>query len=391
MIRRLAPFAIIAGGFLLAFILLSTGPTLEPRPPEAVPPLVRVIEVSAEPVQMTAKTNGTVIPRTQSELVPEVSGRVVGISPDLVSGGFFKAGDLLLEIDPTDYEVQLEQARAGLARARSELDNAERAYARQLDLAERQSTSDAQKDDALNRLRIARASVAEAEALLSRAERDLARTEIVAPYDGRVRSERADLGQFVNRGNPIATIYATDIAEVRLPVNDDVLAFFDVPLTSEKSEISVPVRLSARFAGARQNWEGEIVRTEGEIDPQTRMINLVAQVEAPYEAMDDRAPLAVGLFVDAEILGTTLENIFVLPRSAMQSGVPSGSDLVYVVDAEGRLSFREVAVVRTVGDKVYIASGLQDGERVCISTMDSAVDGMTVRAESATTGQVARS
>ena len=121
------------------------------------------------------------------------------------------------------------------------------------------------------------------------------------------------------------------------------------------------------------------------------MINLVAQVEAPYEAMDDRAPLAVGLFVDAEILGTTLENIFVLPRSAMQSGVPSGSDLVYVVDAEGRLSFREVAVVRTVGDKVYIASGLQDGERVCISTMDSAVDGMTVRAESATTGQVARS
>lgn len=384
MLRRLVPPGIIVGGFVLAFVLLSTGPTIEPRPPEVVAPLVRVMEVESGPVQMTASTNGTVIPRTESELVPEVSGRIVSISPSMVSGGFFRAGDVLVEIDPIDYEVALERAKAGLARARSELDNAERAYNRQLDLAKKQSTSESQRDDALNRLSIARASLSEAEAVLRKAERDLSRTRLVAPYDGRVRTERADVGQFVNRGNPVATIYATDIVEVRLPVNDEVLEFIDVPLSTAAVGASLPVRLTAEFAGAEQSWTGQVVRTEGEIDPTTRMINLVAQVERPYQK---KVPLSVGLFVRGEIVGETLQDIVVLPRTALQAG----GNQVYVVDAEGRMEFRDVEVLRIIGDEVYVSSGLQTGDRVCVSALNNAVDGMTVRTESVGAGRVASS
>lgn len=383
MVRRFAPLAIILGGLIIAFVLLSTGPSIEPRPPEVVAPLVRVIEAEAGPVQMSATTHGTVVPRTESDLVPEVSGRIVAISPSMVSGGFFSAGDMLIQIDPIDYEVALEQARAGLARAKSDLDNAERSYTRQLDLAKKQSTSDSQKDDAENRLAIARATLSEAEALLKRAERDLARTGIVAPYDGRVRTERADVGQFVNRGSSIATIYATDFAEVRLPVNDDVLEFLDAPLTNRESGQMLPVELSAEFAGKRHSWSGKVVRTEGEIDPTTRMINLVARVDDPYQPRDNQAPLSVGLFVEAKIIGETLEDIVVLPRGALQTG----GQQVYVVDDENQIRFRDVEVLRIIGEQVYISSGLKGGERVCVSALNNAVEGMTVRYQIGATGQ----
>ncbi len=384
MIRRFAPLAIIVGGIAFAALLLRSGPSIEPRPPEVVAPLVRVMEVEAGPVQMSASTHGTVIPRTESELVPEVSGRIVSISPKLVSGGFFSSGEVLLEIDPIDYEVALETAKARLVRTRSELDNAERGYERQLDLASRQSTSESARDDALNRLNIAKASLSEAEALLKRAERDMSRTKIVAPYVGRVRSERADVGQFVNRGTSIATIYATDVAEVRLPVNDAVLEFLELPLTGQAPGETLPVRLSAEFGGELQTWQGEVVRTEGEIDPTTRMINLVAQVADPYS---QDVPLSVGLFVGAEIMGEVLEDVIILPRSALQAD----GQQVFVVDEENRIQFREVEVLRIVGEEVYLSGGLRTGERVCISTLSNAVEGMTVRFETVGTGRVASS
>jgi len=209
--KRLLPFVILAAGFGLAAVLIVTGPQTVPRPPTVLPPLVRVLSANPTTVQLSSNTHGIVVPRTESELTPEVSGRVLAVSDALVSGGFFSKGQELLSIEPLDYEVALEEARARLARADSDLSNAKKTYSRQLDLARKQSASASQQDDALNRLRIAEATLKEAIARLSRAERDLSRTRIIAPYDGRVRSERVDVGQFVNRGNPIAMIYATDM------------------------------------------------------------------------------------------------------------------------------------------------------------------------------------
>ena len=193
-----------------------------------------------------------------------------------------------------------------------------------------------------------------------------------------MRSERVDIGQFVNRGNAIAVLYATDYAEVRLPINDEELAILDLPLApvvGDEARLAAPkVTITARFAGEEHHWPAQIVRTEGELDPQTRMIHLVARVDAPYAPVAGRAPLAVGLFVDAEIHGRIAADVAVLPRSAVRQ-----NNRVLVVDRDSHLQFRSVSVMRTVGELAYIDSGLVAGDRVCISPMDNAVEGMTVR------------
>jgi len=376
--KVLLPIVILIVGFGMAAAIIATGPKLEQQAPPPSSPLVRIWSAEPSTVQMTSVTHGTVLPRSESELVPEVSGRVERLSPAMVTGGFFSKGSTLFQIEALDYEVALEQATAAVASAQSELVSARRAHARQLDLARKQSTSESLRDDALNRLRIAEAALRDANARASRARRDLARTRVTAPYDGRVRSERVDVGQFVTRGQSVATIYATDYAEVRLPVHDDELAFLQLPLASleqEQQPANHPkVILRADFAGQAHTWEGRIVRTEGELDPQTRMINIVAQVDAPYQASATRPPLAVGLFVEAEILGKVANNIFVLPRSAIQA-----NNQVYVIDEANRLEFRDVDILRIVGEQVYVSSGFNRGETVCLSTVNNAIQGMAVR------------
>ncbi len=370
------PALILVGGVGFAGLLIATGPKVEPRAPSVSTPLVRVLDVVPKNVQLSVSTHGTVVPRTESELVPEVSGPVIWMSPAMVSGGFFAKGQALLRIDRLEYEVALEEARAGLARAESEISAAGKEQERQLDLARRQVSSDSRRDDAVNRFGVAEASLREASARLTRAKRNLARTEIVAPYTGRVRSEHIDVGQFVNRGTPVATVYAVDFAEVRLPVPDEELAFLDLPMVSGATDRAkaVPVILRARFAGGEHSWRGVIARTEGELDPKTRMVNVVARVADPYGQTEGRPPLAVGLFVEAEILGPQAENVVVLPRSALR-----GDGRVLLVDPEDRLHFRDVQVLRIARDEVYVSAGLASGERVCISPLESATDGMAVR------------
>jgi len=371
--RLLVPIGILFAGFITMGIIIKTGPTLDQKPPVSTAPLVRTWVATSETVQLSVLTYGSVLPRTESELIPEVSGRVIKISPSMVSGGFIQKGAILLEIDPLDYEVALEQARASLASAKSELTNAKKAHERLLDLAKQQSASQSQQDDALNRLRFAQASIREAMARLSRAERDISRTKIKAPYDGRVRSKRVDIGQFVTRGAPIANLYATDFAEVRLPLHDEELAHLDLPLAGQASPNQPTAILRARFAGADHTWEGKVVRTEGELDPMTRMVNVVAQVEAPYERSGNRPPLAIGLFVEAEIIGNNVDNVYVVPRSALQT-----NEQIYVLSSENRLQFRDVDILRMVEEDVYITSGFKSGETICLSTVSNAVEGMLV-------------
>ncbi|MFT7245516.1 MAG: RND family efflux transporter MFP subunit [Candidatus Azotimanducaceae bacterium] len=375
--QLLIAVAIVLFGIANMVMLVKSGPTLDPKPVVPLAPLVRVLNVTPETVQMTASTYGTVAPRTESELTPEISGRVMAVSSAMVSGGFFKKGQVLVTVEPLDYELALEQAKANLARSESEVVNARKTNSRQIDLAKKNLASDSATDDALNRLHVTQAILQEARARLAKAVRDLERTELVAPYDGRVRSKRVDVGQFVNRGNPVATIYATDYVEVRLPIKDEELEFVDVPLAGNSALDSTnlaSVNLNANFGGNRFEWTGEVVRTEGEIDPQTRMINVVARVLSPYETDGNKPPLSIGLFVGAEIQGQSFDDVVVLPRIALR-----GDSLVYVVDAENRLQFRDVVVLREVNDQIYIRGGLKAGERVCISPLEIVVEGMRVR------------
>ena len=376
MLRRIGPpIAIIIVGFGLAAALLRTGPSITPQAPVAKSPLVRAVTVQPADFEFEATARGTVMPRSETELIAEVSGRVIELSQSLVTGGFFKEDDVLLRIDPLDYEIALEQASAQVQRATSELATASKNYERQRNLSKRQSTSESLEDDARNRLQMAEAAQREARARLASAERDLERTVVKAPYDGRVRTEQVDLGQFLNRGSRLARLYAIDAAEVRLPIKDDELAFLNISLRDGSAWEKRPsVSLSAEFAGAVHRWTGEIVRTEGELDPKTRMIQLVASVADPYRA--GTTPLPVGLFVDAVITGGVQPNIVRLPRGAMVS--PSE---VYIVDSSERLVRRTVNVLRSQGDFVYINDGLLRGDRVCLSRLATAMPGMKVRVE----------
>lgn len=374
--RYLGPAVVVVAGIALAALIIATGPDLDTQSrPEEIP-AVQTMEALPQPVRMTVTAHGTVMPKTESSLVAEVSGRVISVSPAMVSGGFFAEGDVLVEIERIDYEVALEQSRANLASAQSELVNAEKAYQRQDELTETQSVSESQRDEALNRLTIARASLREAKARIERAQRDLERTRLVAPYDGRVRTERIDAGQFVNRGESIATLYSIDFAEVRLPVRDEDLAFLSLSLArTTGSESTMPeVVLRAPFAGLARSWPAIVVRTEGELDPDTRMVNLIAQVARPYDQPGGTPPLTVGLFVEAEIIGRTFDDIIAVPRSALQAG-----ERLYVVDADGRLASRDVDVLRLSGQTAYLRGGIVAGETVCLSFLTGAIEGQRVR------------
>jgi len=339
-------------------------------------------------VTLTVASQGTVRPRTESTLSAEVSGLVVGVSPAFVDGGFFEAGDLLLQIDPQDYRQALVEAESRLAAA--ELRLAQEAAAGELaraewaELGEGEATALTLHEPQLAQ---AAAAVAAAAESIAQAQRNLERTEVRAPYAGRLRLKQVDLGQLVNRGAPLASIYAVDAAEVRLPLPDDQLAFIDLPLSyrDEADDTTGPeVVLQAEFAGRTHEWTGRIVRTEGEIDPRSRMVHAVARVDDPYSRGDDpqRPPLASGLWVTATISGRFVQGVSVLSRAALRDG-----DQVLVLNGDNRVRFRDVDVLRKTNTDVIIRSGLEAGERVVLSQLATVTDGMKVRTL-ATDGQV---
>jgi len=372
--ERYFPILIVISGLIIGSLILFTGPSLEPRAPPENKPLIRTITAKSESIRLSSTAFGTVSPRSENELIPEVSGSIVFMSPSLVSGGFFKKDDLLFSIEPLDYEVALEQSSAALKSAESELENAQRNHDRQINLAKKQSISESRKEEAINRLRFAESAHREANARVSLAKKNLERTKIRAPYDGRVRNEKIDLGQFVNRGQSIASIYAIDSAEIRLPVHDKELAFLDLSLFETAKSKDDAVILKATFAGEQHTWSARIARTEGELDSRTRMINVIAEIDSPYSSKDSRPPLTIGLFVEAEILGRFIKDAVVIPQSAIQD-----RNLVYTVNEKNRLEFRKVKILRMINDQAVITDGLKTGDTVCISALRNAEPGMEVR------------
>jgi RND family efflux transporter MFP subunit len=376
--KTVLPIAVILLGSAASVGLVVGRGSVETRAPASNAPLVRVQVAVPETVRLQIETQGTVAPRTESDLVAEVSGRITWVSASLTSGGFLEQGEALVRIDATDYEVAVERAHAALVRTESESQLARGQLDRRRQLADKGVASNAALDDAANFDRVAEAGLRDARASLRQAEHDLSRTEVLSPFAGRVRGKHVGVGQFVTRGATIARVYAVDYAEVRLPIPDADAAFLRLPVDyrHESSATSGPrVELRARFAGTSYTWQGRIVRTEGELDPKTHMIHAVVRVTNPYGRGDnpDQPPLAIGLFVNALIDGIEVEDVVALPRSALRGG-----DKMVVVDETGRLRSRRVDVLRRDRNRVWVRSGIEAGERVCTTTLAVMVDGMRV-------------
>ena len=375
------PVIIIVIGITAAFVMITSRAKIETKPVTFPAPLVRAKKIELQDVQLTVRSQGTVSPRTESDLVSQVAGEVIQVAPQFAAGGFFKEGDLLVRVDPRDYEFALSRRKAEVAQARLRFvqEEGEASVARE-------EWEKLGKEEEPNPLVLREPQLAEAKAALDaalanlkQAELNLERTQIRAPYDGRIRVKKVDVGQYVSPGAPLATIYAVDYAEVRLPVPDDEIAYLDCCLdyrSQNPAALNIDVNISASFAGQSHRWQGKIVRVEGEIDPLSRMVNLVARVKDPYgeNQRSGRPPLAVGLFVEAEIIGKKVKDVAVIERSALR-----GTDQVLVIDVENRLHFRTVDVLRADFETVIIRSGLSEGELVCLSALETVVEGMEVR------------
>lgn len=385
MLKKLLPLLVLAAAAAVVVVLLRTRPVVETAPREIAPPPVRVVAVQPTSVELRVRSQGSVVPVTEADLVSEVAGNIVWTAESFEVGGFFDGGDVLLRLDRRDYELAVASARASVAQARVALtrEEAEAEVARE----EWEELGEPGEPGPLvlrePQLEEARARVEAAEANEARANLDLSRTAIRAPFAGRLRAKRVDRGEFVNRGVPLATIYSVDAAEVTLPVPDSELAFLELPLGSELGGAGPRVVLQAEFAGGRHEWEARIVRVGGEIDPATRMVNLIARVQDPYRAASGRPPLSVGLFVDAEILGRSVDSVFEVPRGALV-----GADRLWLV-VDGRLMLRPVGILRSDPDVAVVSEGLASGELVSLTILETAVDGMLVTPEVVTPEVVA--
>ena len=380
LLKVLLPVVALVVGAVGAITIVKAKPEAQRVAPPEIVPLVEVMQAARGPHTYTVQAQGTVQARTSSALVAEVAGRVLRVADDFVEGGFFEQGATLLWLDDRDYRAAVAQAEAQVAQANLVLER-EREEARvareEWDRFEREGEPSAL---VLREPQLAQAQAAldAARAQLERAERDLQRTQVRAPYTGRIREKLVDVGDFLQPGARAAGIYAVDYAEIRVPLFDQDLAFLDLPLGRRgvdfDSDDAPRATLRGRFAGEQHEWQGFVHRTEGEIDPRSRMVHAVVRVADPYgEASDDGVPLAVGMFVDVAIEGRTVSDVVVLPRRAL---LPE-SRVGVVVD--GNLDLRDAHVLRATRETVVLSRGVEDGETVLLTRLDVLVDGMSVR------------
>jgi RND family efflux transporter MFP subunit len=374
-LKIVLPIAVLFAGIAGAMLLASSRKA-PPRVERAAPgPLVEVLVADPTDVPIVVEGHGEVVAKVAVEVVPQVVGRVVEVSPSMVAGGFFKADQMLFVIEPRDYELGVDRSQAAVARAEVQLERelAEATVARQewdeLHPGEAPSSGLVVREP---QVRQAKAELEAARADLAVARLNLERTRVSLPFDGVVVSENVDLGQFVTTGRALATVYGTDAVEVRVPLKRGELGWFDIPNGSGRTGPRAEV--SAGVAGVTHTWEGRVVRMEAQLDATSRMAHVVVEVARPFAASGGRPPLMPNTFVDVRIFGSTLDDVVPLPRHALRDG-----ERVWVFD-DGSLRILDVDVARADRERVYVSAGLEEGDEVIVSALDAVTDGMKIRA-----------
>ncbi|MEM7739788.1 MAG: efflux RND transporter periplasmic adaptor subunit [Pseudomonadota bacterium] len=384
MIRKLKFTGSVIGLALsFAFVIMVMGalrPNVESQAPTSAAPIAFVQDVVYAPMNLSVRTQGEVAPRREIQLAAQIAGRIDSVAPSFANGGVFKSGEVLVSIEDADYRLAVTRARANVAQSEQQLavEEAEGALAAR-DFEELSGTSTGQSASLLTlrkpQLAAARANLEAARADLEDALLALSRTKITAPFDGRIRSINANIGQYVTPGQNLGQVFSTTVAEVRLPLTDEDLAKLQLPFAFEATGDDAPeVRLSASAAGVEREWVGRIARVDAAIDATTRQISAIAEVDDPYGAGSDNGfPLAFGLFVSAEILGPTIPLGTVIPYVSMQN-----NGIVFVVDAQDQLQKKTPTVIAQTGEGYVAIAGLDAGDRLVISPVTSDA-GETVR------------
>ncbi len=333
--------------------------------------LIDVLNLTSAPVTFTITSQGTVKPRTETILSAEVSGRIISISEKFIPGGIFYKDEVLMEIDPTDYEVAVAQSRALLKQRQIEFNGAK-------SLRKKGYRAEAEMAAADTALQTAKAA-------LVKATKNLQRTKIRLPYDGMVKSKDSDIGQFVNPGSRLGNTFAVDKAEIRLALTDQDLAFLQLPeagdIANNKTTHEPTVILSATRKAKYQQWKARIIRTEGVVDEKSRVTYAVAQIDDPYRLSTEEnrdinnTPLLMGTFVKAVIEGSSYSNVITVPRTAIR-----GKNELLFIDNKNQLNIRQVNILRVDTKNAYILHDeIQAGERISLTAIESPINGMKVR------------
>jgi RND family efflux transporter MFP subunit len=378
-IRTLAPVFVLVAGFLIMQGLVAAKPEPEKNDEEIRKLSLYVDSVRSESVRVGVRTQGEVRPKMEIDLIPQVSGRIVAISEQFSDGAEVMPNTLLAKIDDADYQVAVVRAEARVAEAQTALERElATAEIKQEEWRDNPRKDQEATDFALNLTQVsqARAQLRAARADLDKARLDLARTEIRVPFHGRVRERNVGIGQFVTAGMPMGRVFSIDTVEVRLPFTDTQLVELNLPLgfTADDMATAPTVQFSANLGSREYNWTGQIVRIDASIDEDTRLIYATAEVQSPYGmAASEGMPMAVGLFVNADIEGVAEQVAYVMPRLALRN-----KDTVYVINEDNELEIRTVDVLSTSEQRVLVTGGVAEGDRVVTSPVPNAVDGMAV-------------
>jgi len=375
MIKKLKPIFILLGAFALSYLLWFLG-QVQPDPVEELPPPDVFVEIlTPKDFQVQISSNGTTTPLTQTVLTAEVGGEVIYRSKKFAEGASVIEGEILAKIDDTDLQLQYKNALLQLA-------NAEVQYSLQLAEAEvAKKAWDKIGDGVASDLTLKKPQLKQAKALLevakaqvNSAEKKLNKTEIVAPYPGRIQNVNIDLGTTIIPGQPVGAIYTSSEIEITLAVKDNDLQFLSIPMDGRKLDPSEQafVEIKSFYKGKNQSWKGKLERVDGVIDPVTRMINLIAVFKNDF-IETDKPNLPIGLFVEAKIDGITLENVFEIPINSI-----SKDNEVYIVDKDNQLELRKLTILKKYSEFVIIKDGLKAGERIVTSKLSTASNGMKV-------------
>ena len=376
-LKIISTFAVAIIGIAFAIMLAKSAKKPESQIPQPKLPAVEVQIAEATRHTYRIQSQGTALPRTSIRLVSEVSGKVVSVAESFDVGQIFAKGDVLLKIDARDYELALAQARSQVAQAQLRLQMEVKeadVVRREWQLLNQGEPTGLQAREP--QLASARTALEAALAAEEAAKRNLDRCEIRAPFDGMVARAGVRPGQFAALATPLGELFATDVAEVRLPLIASDLSFIDLPRPGAKVALGQAPKVTLSGRGAE--WVGRVVRSEGTVDPLNRMVYVVAQITDPYGLPNDTvAPLRSGMFVQASIEGRTQEGVVVLPRHALR-----GKNQVWIV-SENKLTFRTVKVAFADAKQVIVAAGIQPGEHVVVSLLAAVVDGMGVKVREA--------
>ncbi|MHC4221348.1 MAG: efflux RND transporter periplasmic adaptor subunit [Planctomycetota bacterium] len=352
---------------LITFLLLKWQRSPQRARLEKRVPLVKVQRLQARDIEMVIRGTGTVSPKVEVEISPQVAGKTVYVNEQFKAGGYIAAGETILEIDRRDYELAVQQRQAGVAEAQVRLDieKAEGQIAaeewKQLHPGSEPSSPLVLREPQIKQ---AQAKLESAKAALAAAQLNLQRTKLTLPIDVTVISEKVDLGQYVGVGKSLGQAYGVDFVEIELPLEDKELKWFTIPGTAE---------VVAEFAGGTYRWDGRVTRTTGVVDIRSRFVSVVVEVAKPFDASNGKVALMPGMFVEVLIKGNVLKNAIAVPRDAIHD-----ENEVWIANNSG-VRIQPLNIVRSDDDFAYTVSDINDGAMLIISSLDVVTDGMSVR------------